>query len=185
MSSLQRTAWVLLLLFTATGVCLAGKLTGSVSAPHPDKVVVFVEGVKGAFAAQDGMIDQKGKVFIPYVLPVLKGATVTFRNDDDLQHNVLGVGADNFNLGSFGKGATRDHKFIKGGDVTLLCNVHPEMEGHVLVLDNPFFARPDNAGKFEIDKLPAGDYVVVAWYAGKVKKQNVKVPAEGTVTVTF
>jgi hypothetical protein len=33
--------------------------------------------------------------------------------------------------------------------------------------------------------VPPGDYVVKAWYAGKVKKQNIKVPASGSVSVTF
>ena len=185
MSHLQRIALSFFLLFTGAGICLAGTLAGTVSAPHPDKVVVFVDGVKGTFPAKNAVLDQKGKLFIPYVLTVLKGATVSFHNQDDLAHNVMGVGADEFNLGAFNKGGTREHTFNKVGDVTLLCNVHPEMEGHILVLDSPYFARPDGAGKFEIGDVPAGDYVLKAWYAGKMKKQNVKVPAAGTVTVTF
>ncbi len=174
-----------LLLFVLVGCSLAGDLVGTVSAPKPDRAVVFVEGVKGAFPAKDQEIDQKGKLFIPYVLPLVKGAKVTFRNDDPLAHNVFGVGADEFNLGTFNKGAARDHTFTKTGDTTLLCNVHPEMEGHVLVLDNPFFAQPDASGKFQISGVPAGEYVLKAWYGGKVKKQTVKVPASGTVNVSF
>lgn len=171
--------------FVLAGCCFAGDIVGTVSAPKLDRVVVFVEGVKGPFPAINATVDQQSKTFVPYVLPVVKGAKVTFRNDDNLPHNVFGIGPDQFNLGTFGKGASRDHTFAKDGDVTLLCNVHPEMEGHVLVLENPYFARPDSAGKFDIAKVPAGDYVVKAWYAGKVKKQNVKVPASGTVSVTF
>jgi plastocyanin len=171
--------------FVLAGCCFAGDIVGTVSAPKLDRVVVFVEGVKGAFPAKDAAIDQQSKVFIPYVLPVVKGAKVTFHNDDNLAHNVFGIGPDEFNLGTFNKGAAREHTFNKDGDVTLLCNVHPEMEGHVLVLDNPYFARPETSGKFQIAAVPAGDYVVKAWYAGKLKKQNVKVPASGSVSVTF
>jgi plastocyanin len=172
-------------LFIWAGQAAAGDLVGTVSAPKPDRAVVFVEGVKGTFPAKDQEIDQKGKLFVPYVLPLLKGTKVIFRNDDPLAHNVFGVGADEFNLGTFSKGASRDHTFTKTGDTTLLCNVHPEMEGHVLVLDNPFFAQPDTSGKFQISGVPAGEYVLKAWYGGKVKKQTVKVPASGTVSVTF
>ncbi len=186
MSTSKRfAAWGFMLLFVFVGCSAAGDLVGTVSAPKPDHAIVFVEGVKGAFSAKNQEVDQKGKVFIPYVVPVVKGAKVTFRNDDNLAHNVFGVGADEFNLGTFNKGATRDHTFTKTGDTTLLCNVHPEMEGHVLVLDNPFFAQPDATGKFQISGVPAGDYVLKAWYGGKVKKQTVKVPATGTVSVSF
>ena len=175
----------LVLGFVLASCCFAGDIVGTVSVPKLDQVVVFVEGIKGVFPAKDTVIDQQGKLFVPYVLPVVKGTKVTFHNDDNLAHNVFGIGPDEFNLGTFSKGASREHTFNKNGDVTLLCNVHPEMEGHVLVLDNPFFARPDASGKFDIASVPAGDYVVKAWYAGKVKKQNVKVPASGSVSVTF
>ena len=185
MSVQRRFAAAASMLLVLAGYAVAGDLVGTVSAPKPDRAVGFVEGVKGTFQAKDQEIDQKGKVFIPYVLPLLKGAKVTFRNDDSLAHNVFGVGADEFNLGTFNKGAARDHAFTKPGDTTLLCNVHPEMEGHVLVLENPFFAQPDASGKFQISGVPAGDYVLKAWYAGKIKKQTVRVPATGTVSVSF
>lgn len=185
MSNKSLAALGSILLLVLAGRSLAGDLAGTISAPKPDRAIVFVEGIKGAFTAKDQEIDQKGKVFVPYVLPLLKGTKVTFRNDDPLAHNVFGVGADEFNLGTFNKGASRDHTFTKTGDTTLLCNVHPEMEGHVLVLDNPFFAQPDSSGKFKISGVPPGEYVLKAWYAGKVKQQTVKVPATGTVNVTF
>lgn len=179
------SGWSFLMLFVLAGCCLAGELVGTVSVPKPDQVVVFVDGVQGTFLAKTAQVDQKSKLFVPYVLPVVKGSKVEFHNDDNLAHNVFAVGSDEFNLGTFGKGAVREHTFNKDGDVTLLCNVHPEMEGHVLVLDNPYFARPDASGKFQIAGVPAGEYVVKAWYAGKVKKQNVKVPASGSVAVNF
>jgi hypothetical protein len=77
------------------------------------------------------------------------------------------------------------HTFNKLGDVTILCNVHHEMEAHVLVLQNPYFARPDSSGAFRIANLAPGTYVVKAWYRGKVRKQTVTVPATGSVTVAF
>jgi plastocyanin len=144
-----------------------------------------VEAVTGAFHGEHAKMDQRNKLFIPYVLPVVKGATVEFINSDELQHNVFGVGADEFNLGNWTKGITREHTFDKLGEITILCNVHPEMEAYILVLQNPYFARPDNNGAFRIAGVPPGEYVVKAWYRGKTKKQTVKVPATGSVTVAF
>jgi plastocyanin len=163
----------------------AGDVVGTVTVPKADQVVVYVETVAGTFAAEHATMDQRKIVFVPYVLPVVKGSTVEFRNGDSLAHNVFGVGADEFNLGAFNKGGVREHTFNKLGEVSILCNIHPEMEAHVLVLQNPYFARLDSNGKFQIASVPPGDYVIKAWYAGKTKKQSVKVPATGSATVTF
>ncbi len=183
-----RVAWFLggliVLLLPATKA-EAGDIVGTVVVAKPDQAVVYVEKVPGTFQAGRAKIDQKNKVFRPYVLPIVRGTTVEFLNGDNLQHNVFGVGADEFNLGSFGKGDVREHTFNKQGQVAILCNVHPEMEAYVLVLDNPYFAQPDNSGKFRIANVPPGNYVIKAWYGGKSRKQTVTVPPTGTVTVAF
>lgn len=163
----------------------AGDIVGTLAVPKPDRSVVYVEKVAGTFPAGRAKMDQRGKIFIPYVLPVVQGTTVEFHNSDSLQHNVFGVGGDEFNLGTYSQGAARERTFQKAGEVAILCNVHPEMEAYVLVLQNPYFAQPDGNGKYRIVNVPAGQYVVIGWYAGKTKKQDVKVPATGSVTVTF
>ena len=163
----------------------AGDVVGALAVPKPDQAIVYVETAPGTLHSERVKMDQQNKVFLPYALPVLKGTTVEFHNGDDLQHNVFGVGADEFNLGNWTKGIVREHTFNKLGDVVILCNVHPEMEGHILVLQNPYFARPDSSGKYRIANVPTGDYVIKAWYKGKVKKQNVKVPATGSATADF
>jgi plastocyanin len=162
-----------------------GEIVGTLSVPKTERAVVYVETVTGAFHGDRAKMDQRNKLFTPFVLPVVKGTTVEFVNSDELQHNVFGVGAEEFNLGNWTKGITREHTFNKLGEVAILCNVHPEMEAYILVLQNPFFAQPDGSGKFRIAGVPPGDYVVKAWYSGKTKKQSVKVPATGSVTVAF
>lgn len=171
-------------------VCLsgwlsAGEVVGKVAVPKPDQVIVYIETVPGSFPATHVRMDQKNLVFIPFVLPVIQGSTVEFHNSDSLAHNVVGVGGDEFNLGSFSKDMVREHTFTKLGQVSLLCNIHPEMEAHVLVLQNPYFAQPNGNAEFHLANVPPGDYVIKAWYKGKVKKQSVKVPASGSVTADF
>lgn len=163
----------------------AGDIKGTFAVAKPDQAVVYVETVPGTFRGERAKMDQQNKMFIPYVLPVVPGTTVEFHNSDELLHNVFGVGAEEFNLGNWTKGILREHTFNKPGEVTILCNVHPEMEAYILVLQNPYFAQPESSGKFQIAKVPLGEYVVKAWYRGKTKKQTVKVPATGSVTVTF
>jgi plastocyanin len=164
---------------------LAGEIEGTVGAPKPENSVVYVEKAAGTFPGGKAKMDQDHKAFIPMVLPVVLGTSVEFHNSDSVQHNVFGVGSDQFNLGTYGTGAGAQHTFNKLGESDILCNVHPEMQGYVLVLQNPYFAQPEHGGKFHIAGVPAGDYVVIAWYEGKTKKQNVKVPATGSATVSF
>ena len=172
------------LLVTATGL-RAGDIVGTLAVPKPDHAVVYVEKVPGTFRGDHTRMDQQSKVFSPYVLPVVQGSTVEFHNSDNLQHNVFAVGSDEFNLGTWTRGASREYTFSKLGEVAILCNVHPEMEAYVLVLQNPYFARLDSAGSFRIANVPSGEYVIKAWYRGKTKKQSVKVPATGSITISF
>lgn len=176
---------VLVVLLLPAGRLMAGDIVGALSVPKPNQAVVFVDKVPGTFHGGNATMDQHGKVFIPYVLPVVQGTAVQFHNSDNLQHNVLGVGGDKFNLGTYTLGMARSYTFAKLGEVAILCNVHPEMEAYVLVLQNPYFAQLDGTGKFRIADVPPGDYVIKAWYHGKTKQQTVKVPAKGDVNVSF
>lgn len=187
MSKMKRVGLlaVVVVLSLPAGRLRAGDIVGALAVPKPDHAVVYVERVPGTFPGGNAKMDQHGKVFIPYVLPVVQGTVVEFHNSDNLQHNVLGVGADKFNLGTYTQGMARSYTFNKLGEVAILCNVHPEMEAYVLVLQNSFFAQLDGGGKFRIGDVPPGDYVVKAWYQGKIKQQNVKVPEKGSVTVSF
>ncbi len=184
-SGFVRTVGTLLGLFLMNQCLEAGDITGQVSVAQPDHALVYVEKVPGTFHGERVEMNQQNKVFIPFVLPVVEGSTVEFHNSDNLTHNAFGVGADEFNLGNWTRGVVREHTFTSLGEVTILCNVHPEMEAYILVLQNPYFARPDGAGKFRIAGVPAGQYVVKAWYQGKTKKQAIKVPATGSVSATF
>ncbi len=163
----------------------AGDIVGTVGVPKSDHAVVYVEKVPGTFHGGNAQMDQKNKVFIPYLLPVVQGTTVEFHNSDNLQHSVFGVGADEFNVGSYGQGASKGTTFNELGEVDILCNIHTEMAGYILVLQNPYFTRPDAGGKFRIADVPPGNYVLKVWYEGKTKKQNVKVLQKGDVSVGF
>ncbi len=127
--------------------------------------------------------------FIPHVLPVLAGTTVDFLNSDDVLHNVFSPDkcAEKFNLGSWPKGQTKSYTFKDAGcTVTLLCNVHPEMEGYVVVLDNPYFAVSSKDGSYAIKDVPAGKYTLKIWHE-RLKGQDVviDVPEKQNVTADF
>ena len=149
-----------------------GIITGTVKvsrARHSGNVVVYLEskGIKKEYLPLEkhSGLDQKNLVFIPRVLPILKGTTVDFLNSDDVQHNVFAPGkVEKFNLGTWGLGGVRDHTFNKPGEVVILCNVHSEMVAYIIILESPYFVKTDPDGNFKIENIPAGTYVLKTWH---------------------
>ena len=101
--------------------------------------------------------------FVPHVLAIQKGATVVFRNSDAVRHNIFTPDGDKYNLGTWGQGESKPHTFTATGVYRQLCNVHPEMGGVIMVLDNPFFAVTGDDGKFAIPNVPPGKYTLKTW----------------------
>jgi plastocyanin len=110
-------------------------------------------------------IMQLGETFIPHVLPVVKGSTVEFPNQDPIFHNVFSLsGTKSFDLGRFPKGESRSVTFDQPGIVPVFCHLHSDMSAIVMVLDNPYFAVPGPDGHYRIENIAAGTYTVVAWH---------------------
>lgn len=110
-------------------------------------------------------MEQRDGRFVPHVLPVMRGARVAFPNSDPLLHHVYSLSkAASFDLGRFPRGRVREVDFNTPGLVRVGCHDHSDMAALILVLDNPFFARPDADGRFRIDGVPPGDYTIVAWH---------------------
>lgn len=126
------------------------------------------------------------KQFSPRILPVTVGTEVRFPNQDPILHNAFSTSKDNgFDIGLYGQGEGKAQRFDHAGYVRVYCNVHHSMVGHILVLDTPYFVRPDAQGKFRLKDLPAGKGDLVVWLdratpwhaelvAGKTETQTVK-----------
>ncbi len=173
----------------------AGSITGKVTAhgvKNSGDAVVYIDKVPGkTFGApkEHAKMDQKNLAFVPHVLPVLAGTTVDFVNSDDVLHNVFSPDkcCDKFNLGSWPKGQSKSFTFKEPGcAATLLCNVHPEMEGYVFVTGTPYYAVSAKDGSYEIKDVPPGKYTLKIWHE-KLKGQDatVDVPEKGSATVNF
>jgi plastocyanin len=148
---------------------LGGTITGVVDSPWAQRypALVYIDQAPGDFAPPkvNPHMSQKGLVFEPHILPVLKGTTVDFTNDDTVAHNVFAPpgSATAFNLGVYGPGVKKSETFNNLGEVPLLCIIHPEMNAYVLVLQNSYFALADLQGRFEIRNVPPGTYQLKVW----------------------
>lgn len=189
----------ILLFVIALSLCFtsasAGNIVGKVKArgvKNSGDAVVYIDAVGGkTFTPPKNhpVMDQKNLKFVPHVLPVVAGTTVDFLNSDDVLHNVFSPDAcaEKFNLGSWPKGQTRAYTFKNQGcSPVLLCNVHPEMEGYVITLQNPYFAVSDKDGNFTIKNVPAGKYTVKIWHEKlKGASQEVTVTESGSTEIIF
>jgi plastocyanin len=152
--------------------------------PTSADAVVFVQDATGTAKppAEPATMDQRKMQFIPHVLPVVAGTTVKFLNSDPTPHNVFSPDGEKYNLGTWPQGQAKDYTFSKCTKFpcvyTQLCRVHPEMEGFVVVLSNPYFAVSDKDGHFEIKGVPPGSYKVGVWHP-KLKGQPQPVTVEG------
>jgi plastocyanin len=170
----------------AAPMCLAGSIKGKVS---PGKSVVYLESASGAVTAVTGKkitMDQRGLLFQPHVLVVQAGTTVEFLNSDKVQHNVFwpsisGDKKKSHNLGTWPTGQSKPFQFNEPGVVTLLCNVHPEMAGYIIVSPTPYFTETGADGAYTLASVPDGEYTITAWHEGK-KIQSKKITVKGDTT---
>ncbi|MBZ5499641.1 MAG: carboxypeptidase regulatory-like domain-containing protein [Acidobacteriia bacterium] len=172
----------------------AGEIKGKVTAAgmrSPENIAVYIEAIPGkTFPAPSKpvVMDQKNLKFVPHVLVVLVGTTVNFLNSDPVGHNVFWPSISGnkklaHNLGTWPQGQVKSFTFNDPGVASLLCNVHPEMSGYVVVIATPYFAVTNKDGDFEIKDIPAGHYTLTTWSEeGKPVSQAVDVAA-GSVTV--
>ena len=189
--TIQRLLFASIAVVTCTAGLGAGVISGTVSPGKPGSVV-YVEAVAGKTfpaPAKPFVIDQKSLLFQPHVIAVPLGATVEFQNSDKVQHNIFwpsisGNKKMSHNMGTWPTGEKRDFKFDTPGVVPLLCNVHPEMSGYIIVSPTPYYAITDDSGNFKIADVPDGSYTVSAWHEG-MKILSKPVTASGTATVEF
>jgi plastocyanin len=178
---------MLLFVALATATATAGELIGVVTVTgmrtNAD-AVVYIDSIAGkTFPAPEAhaRMNQKNLVFTPHVLPVLRGTTVDFVNSDAVMHNVFSPDkcCERFNLGSWPEGQSRSYTFKSLCVATLLCKVHPEMEGFVVALPTPWFAVTDKTGAYSIKDIPDGTYTVKVWHEKFKSESSASVTVAG------
>lgn len=144
-----------------------------------DRVVVYLVGFKEPPHARSVQIVQRGKRFIPSLVAITAGQSVSFPNRDPFLHNVFSPSPLRpFDLGSFPEGETRERPFSQPGVIDVFCNIHPEMSATILVLPNRRFTVLERDGPFEIRGVPPGTWTIYA-YSRRARR-----PAEAKVVVT-
>ena len=128
-------------------------------------VAVPVDGVKTLpERASTSVVDQVDKEFVPKVLAVRVGTSVTFPNHDNVRHHVYSFSpAKRFELPLYAGVPAEPVVFDKPGVVVLGCNIHDWMLGYVYVSESPYFAKTGEDGKAVIE-VPLHAYAVRVWH---------------------
>ncbi len=151
-------------------------------------IVVYVAPVPGVtppVPAATPALHQKNAAFAPGFLAIAAGQSVAMLNDDQIYHNVFSYSKPNdFDLGLYAAGKSRDVAFKYPGTVKLYCSIHESMNGAIFVSPTPWFAVADADGRFALHGVPAGARVLRTWNEKLPDTESaVDVPASGAASV--
>jgi len=117
-----------------------------------------------ALLRENPVMAQKDKMFVPSVMAIPVGTTVTFPNFDPFFHNVFSYSKPKkFDLGRYARGESAEVTFDKPGIVNVFCEIHYSMKAYIHVLETPFYTVSDEKGKFSIKNVAPGKYTLHLW----------------------
>jgi plastocyanin len=193
MNTIERSAVpILFCMLWIVGVAQAGEVKGKVSAAglkSAENIAVYIDAIPGKkfdHPAQHLSVDQRNMLFVPRTLIVLRGTTVDFLNGDTVAHNVFwpsisGNKALRHNMTIVSPTQKKSFEFNDLGSAQLLCNLHPDMIGYIVVVPTPYFALTGADGSFSIKDVPAGTYTLKTWSEdGKPTTQAITVADSAT-----
>ena len=151
--------------------------------------VVQIAGLgEGVTPSKAAVVDQLKCEYVPHVLVVPAGATVTFKNSDGILHNIHTVSQINSPFNRAQPKFLKEIKetFAKPEVIKLRCDVHGWMTGWVVVTDNVFFGVTESDGAFNLTDVPAGKHNLEIWHEklGSLT-QTVEIKPGETANVTI
>jgi plastocyanin len=151
--------------------------------------VIQISGLRdGREPVKEAELDQVKCEYVPHVLVVSSGATVTIKNSDGILHNVHTVSKDNPPFNKAQPKFMKEFKetFAKPEIISVRCDVHAWMSGWIVVTDNVFFDISKEDGSFNLAGVPQGKYTLEVWHEklGRAT-QEVEVKAGETVNVNY
>jgi plastocyanin len=81
-------------------------------------------GTTGGASSSGATVSMVGLAFNPSTVDVPVGGTVTFVNDDTVQHNVAG---ESWSSGPLDPGKSFTQAFSTAGAIAVRCTIHPSM----------------------------------------------------------
>lgn len=113
------------------------------------------------------VIDQRGRLFRPWVVGIRTGGSVTFANHDDITHHVYSFSQPKQFSFRLQTGQRREPmQFDKPGTVVIGCNIHDWMVGFIHVSDKPHVDVTGETGRVSFEGLDPGRWRITTWHPG-------------------
>jgi plastocyanin len=129
--------------------------------------LITIEPASGKWKARAPkrvVVEQRGREFLPSLVAVPVGSTVSFPNFDSVFHNVFSTSPlAPFDLGLYKAGEAREFKFEKEGIIRLGCNLHANMSAYIVVVSAPAYTVTDDKGNWKFTRVIPGKYKLRAW----------------------
>ena len=154
--------------------------TTQVTGRAPAGALVTLEPASGPPPLPEGgaLLDQYAKQFVPTLLFVRVGQTVTFRNSEDQLHDVTIVrsrtGTTVFNV-SQDPYDTHQFTFDRPGEFEVNCDVHPGMRATIVATTTPYAVYADGSGRYGLPDVVPGTYTLQISSGGQVRERAVEV----------
>jgi plastocyanin len=148
--------------------------------------VVYVEDASQPGAPTSATMEIRKREFVPSIAVVTRGGSVTFVNHEALTHHIFSPDIHDWDTGYLKETESATRRFDTDGAYGVLCNIHPEMGGWVVVVPSAYFGKVSAGGEYVIGDIAAGTYKVTAWAPHtKPVTQSVTVGPTGVTTANF
>ncbi len=125
------------------------------------------------------LINQRGLQFVPRVQAIALGQAIRFTNEDGETHNVHVVSPGFAFNQSMSPGQFRDFTPAQPGVMRLACDIHMHMRAFVVISPSPWVQVCDREGRYRLDGVPEGRYILTAWHEmGDPVQREITVAAE-------
>jgi len=125
-------------------------------------------GDTGETEARPVTMDQLGLQFSPRFVTVRVGQTVVFTNSETLSHNVHVTAVDGGEtlLNADTEPSSQvELRLDQPGGYHVGCDTHPGMTGLIYAGTGPYAAFAEQDGRFSLEGVPPGRYVLTVWSA--------------------
>ncbi len=129
------------------------------------QATVTLSGTRSAGGGET-TVTNLGCRFEPHVQIVAPGTALQVTSQDSTLHTThayLDEEETLFNIAIPVPGLTITRQLVRPGRVSLKCDTHPWMIGHILVTDE-IGAVTDAEGRFSLEGVPAGSYELAVWH---------------------
>ena len=132
--------------------------------------------------------DQRDCHYTTHVLPVRVGQEIDISNSDPFAHNIHPLAKINreWNKMQLPNTPKFSYSYQKEEVIPIKCNIHPWMQGYFVVVQNAYFAISDENGRFSLQNLPSGHYVLTAWHETLgTQIREITIPGDETKSLDF